>query len=111
MDFDGDSESNFLSYPSFSMCPNGFLAFLHISRSSQDVRLFVNSAVGTPSIFAAGDSLVGTPSLSENLWSKIGLAINVLGDSAVGTTSYSAVGYSVVGSPSFSINLWSTFHS
>ena len=99
IDFDGDRESNLLSSPSFAMCPDGFLAFLWISRYSRGVRLFVNSAVGTPSIFAAGDSLVGTLSLSENLWSKIGLAINVLGDSAVGTTSVSSVGDSAVGSP------------
>ena len=76
-----------LSYPSFAMFPDGFLAFLQISSSSRDVRLFGDSAVGTTYILSTGDSSVGTPSFSANVWSKIGLAINVLGDSAVGTTS------------------------
>ena len=107
MIFDGDKKSNLLSSPSFAMCPDGFLAFLRIARSSQDVRLFGDTAVGKPSIFAAGDSSVGTPSFSANLWSKIGLAINVFGDSSVSTTSVSAVGDSAVSSPSFYKNLWS----
>ena len=101
MIFDDDRESNLLSPPSFSMCPDGLLAFLRIAHYSRDVRLFGDSSDSTTSILAAGDSSVGTPSFSSNLCSKIGLAINVLGDSEVGTTSVSAVGDSAVGSPFF----------
>ena len=104
---EGDRGLNWLSYPSFAMCPNRFLAFLRISHSSRDVCWVGDSAVGTTSILAVGDSAVGTPSFSANLWSKIGLARNVLGDSAGGTISILAVGDSAVGTPSFSTNLCS----
>ena len=72
---DGDRESNWLSSPSFSIFPNGFLAFQRIACSSQDVCGVGDSEVGTISILAVGDSSVGTPSFSTNLWYKIGLAI------------------------------------
>ena len=73
----GDRELNWLSSPSFAMCPDRFLAFLNIAGSSQDVCWVGNSAVSTTSILAVVDSAVGTPSFSANLWSKVDLVGNV----------------------------------
>ena len=89
--FEGDRELTWLASPSFSICSNvtsRFLAFLWISRSSQDFRGVGDSAVGYPTT-SVGDSLVGTSSF-------------VMGNSSVGTTS-SAVGGSAFGTPSFTI--------
>ena len=60
-----------------SIFPDGFLAFLRISCSSRDIRGVGDSAVGTTSVFVLGDSEVSTPSISTNLWFKIGLVVNV----------------------------------
>ena len=62
-----------LSSPLFAMCPDRFLEFLPIARSSRDVLWVGDSAVDTTFILAVGDSLVGNPSFSANLWPKIGL--------------------------------------
>ena len=107
---EGATELTWLSSHSFAICPDGFLAFLRISRFSRDVRGMGDSEFGKTSILALGDSAAGTPSFSANIWSKIGLARNVLGDSEVGTTSILAACDSVARSPSFSANLWSKVH-
>ena len=75
--FEGDIKLTWLSSPSFAICPNRFLVFLRIDRSSRDVCGVGDSAVGTTSILAVGDSSVGTTSFSTNLWSKIGLVVNI----------------------------------
>ena len=67
---EGDRELNWLSYPSFSMCPDGFLAFLLIARLSRDVLWVGDSAVGTTSILEVGNSEIGSPSFSANLGPK-----------------------------------------
>ena len=73
-----DKDLNLLSSPSFAMCLDRFLAFLHISCSSQDVLWVDDSAVCTTSVVAVGDSAVGTPSFYTNIWSKVDLVVNVL---------------------------------
>ena len=85
--FEGDRELTWLLSPSFAICPDvtsRFLAFLPISRLSQDFSGVGDSAVGSPTT-SVGDSSVGTSSF-------------VMGNSAVSTTS-SAVGDSAVGTP------------
>ena len=87
--FKGDRELTWLSFPSFSICPDvtsRFLAFLQIARSSRDFCGVGDSAVGT-STTSVGNSSVGTSSF-------------VTVDSAVSTTS-SVLGYSEVSTPSF----------
>ena len=96
--FEGDRELTWLSYPSFTICPDatsGFLAFLQISSLSWDFRGVGDSAVGTPTT-SVGDSSVGTYSfVTGNL--EVGATPSEVGDSAVGTLSFTATPCSNVG--------------
>ena len=53
------------------------LLFLRIACSSRDCFRVGDSTVGITSILAVGDSAVSTPLFSANLWSKVGLLVNV----------------------------------
>ena len=95
--FEGVRELTWLSSPSFSICPDGFLAFMRIDPSLRDFRGVGDPAVGTTSN-AVGDSAVGTP-----LFLRIACSsrdVHGVGDSAVDTTS-NVVGDSAVGTPLF----------